>query len=101
MGSELTTATMKSAGRALTEVCACAAKETPIAINNDKLKGRKICPTVRSDDGALAGCAGREFRAEKLVIVGESAGRRQVFAKVLVTGDIVAQCFQGARANSG
>jgi hypothetical protein len=42
MGSELTTATMKSAGLALTAVWASAAKEKTIVMNNDKLRGRKI-----------------------------------------------------------
>ena len=38
---------------------------------------------------------------DKLFISVKSAGGRQIFTKILVTGDIVAQCFQGTGSHSG
>lgn len=52
-----------------------------------------------AEKGKAAGCL-EAFNEKELVISGESAGWRQVFSEVLVTGDIVAQCFQRAGANA-
>jgi hypothetical protein len=108
MGSELTTATMKSAGRGPVSAGAAGGQcRALVPIGRDAQALRLHGGAAASSGRCAAGQASQGprraegwFMAVLVVVVAEAAGRTDLLAQVLVAGDVVPQGLQGVGAQA-